>query len=161
MVACRGHATGIGRAGLRRAVFFVAVGLVLASWSSIARADELVARIEARELGGAAMTFLLFGPERGQLMCYVEAWSYWFALYLACDACELPAPDCVLMSELDAAAGGMRDKIGLDIPYAAAGNVRVYFDGVSDGALLDVCRAVAATLAVDEDPAALCIEPVP
>ena len=113
-----------------------------------------------RELGGAAMTFLVFGPERGRLMCYVDGWSLWFGLYLACDGCEIEAPDCVLLSELDAAAvGGMRDKRGIDLPYAGFGDTRVVFDGFSSGALLDLCRSFAAMLAQSDDPAALCIEP--
>ena len=113
-----------------------------------------------RELGGAAMTFLVFGPERGRLMCYVDGWSLWFGLYLACDGCEIEAPDCVLLSELDAAAvGGMRDKRGIDLPYAGFGDTRVVFDGFSSGALLDLCRSFAATLVKSDDPAALCIEP--
>ncbi len=147
--------------GLRRALFVIAVGLVVAAWSPAARADELVSRIEAPELGGAAMTFLVFGPERGQLMCYVDGWSLWFGLYLACDGCEIEAPDCVLLSTLDAAVGGMRDKLGIDLPYAAFGDTRVVFDGISGGALLDLCRSFAATVAADEDAAALCIEPTP
>ena len=143
-----------------RATALAAALLALVS-AGIARADEMVARIETRGMGGAAMTFLLFGPERGQLMCYVEAWSFWLGLYLACDDCELPAPDCVLLSTLGEDAAGMQDRIGLDIPYAAAGNVRVTFDGVADDALLDICRRFAGTLAADEDPDALCIEPAP
>ena len=161
MAACRGRATGMGLTGLRCAILFVAIGLVVAGWASVTRADELVSRIEAPELAGAAMTFLVFGPERGQLMCYVDGWSLWFGLYLACDGCEIEAPDCVLLSTLDTAVGDMRDKIGLDIPYAAFGNARVVFDGFSGGPLLDLCRSFAATLAADDDPAALCIEPAP
>ncbi len=146
---------------MRRALFVAAAGLIVAAWSPFARADELVARVEARELGGAAMTFLVFGPERGQLMCYVDGWSLWFGLYLACDGCALEAPECVLLSELDAGVGGMRDKLGIDLPYAAFGDTRVVFDGFSGAALLDLCNAFAASLAEIDDPAALCIEPVP
>ena len=159
MAACRGHATWMGLAGLRRAVLFVAAGLIVAGPAPAARADELVSRIEAAELAGAAMTFLVFGPERGRLMCYVDGWSLWFGLYLACDGCRIEAPDCVLLSTLDAVIGGMRDKLGIDIPYAAFGDTRVVFDGFSDGALLDLCRSFAASLAATDDPAALCIEP--
>ena len=161
MAACRERATGTGRAGLRRALCVIAIGLVVAVWSPFARADELVARIEARELGGAAMTFLVFGPERGQLMCYVDGWSLWFGLYLACDDCRIEAPDCILLSTLDAGVGGMRDKLGIDLPYAAFGDTRVVFDGFSCAALLDLCHAFAARFAKSDDPAALCIEPVP
>ncbi len=96
--------TKAGRAGLRRAPFVVAVGLVVALWSPNARADEPVARIEAREPGGAAMTFLVVGPERGRLMCYVDGWSPWFGLCLARDRRALEAPDCVLLSTLVAEA---------------------------------------------------------
>jgi len=145
--------------GLRRALFAVAIGVVVAAWSPFARADELVSRIQTREQGGAAMTFLVFGPERGQLMCCVDGWSLWFGLYLACDGCEIEASDCVLLSTLDAAAGGMRDKLGIDRPYAAFGDTRVVFDGFSGGALLDLCHAFAASLAESDDSAALCIEP--
>lgn len=53
MAACRGHATWMGLAGLRRAVLFGAAGLIVVGGTPAARADELVARIEARELGGA------------------------------------------------------------------------------------------------------------
>ena len=146
---------------MRRALFVVAIGVVLALWTPVARADELVARIQAHELAGAAMTFLVFGPERGQLMCYVDGWSLWFGLYLACDGCALEAPDCVLLSALDAAAGDMRNKRGIDLPHAAFGDTRVIFDGFSGGALLDLCRSFAASLAESDDPAALCIEPAP
>ena len=55
----------------------------------------------------------------------------------------------------------MRDKRGIDIPYAAFGDTRVVFDGFPGGALLDLCHAFAATLAADQDPTALCIEPSP
>ncbi len=161
MAACRGRATGTGLAELRRVLFVVAVGLVVVGWTPATRADELVSRIEARELGGAAMTFLVFGPERGQLMCYVDGWSLWFGLYLACDDCRIEAPDCILLSTLDAGVGGMRDKLGIDLPYAAFGDTRVVFDGFSGAALLDLCHAFAASLAESDDPAALCIEPVP
>ena len=146
---------------MRRALCVIAIGLVVAVWSPFARADELVARIEARELGGAAMTFLVFGPERGQLMCYVDGWSLWFGLYLACDDCRIEAPDCILLSTLDAGVGGMRDKLGIDLPYAAFGDTRVVFDGFSGAALLDLCHAFVARFAKSDDPAALCIEPVP
>ena len=161
MAARRGRATRTGLAGLLRALFFVSVGVVVAGSAPFARADELVSRIEIRETSGAATTFLMFGPERGQLMCYVDGWGMWFGLYLACDGCEIEAPGCVLLSELDAGVGGMRDKIGIDIPYAASGNVRGVFDGFSGGVLLGVCRAFAASLAESDDPAALCIEPAP
>ena len=161
MAAYHGRATRTGLPGLRRALFFVPVGLILAGWAPFARADELVARIETREPAGAAMTFLTFGPDRGQLMCCVDGWGMWFGLYLACNGCEIEAPDCVLLSELDAGASGMRDKIGIDIPYAAFGDARVVFDGFSDGVPLDLCRAFAASLAESDDPAALCIEPAP